>query len=149
MASCERKKQVLWAEWLREKLLAPVPHRHVVFTIPRLLRPLFRRRRDLLSELARAGAEAVAQLVRGRLGRKTRPRVVVAVAKSRCPTPARSGSISPTRRPRFGTKSQGQAHETTHAHIVAEELGISAAHVELRKETPRQPRMVWAPTPAD
>jgi hypothetical protein len=24
--------QLLWAEWLREELLAPVPHRHVVLT---------------------------------------------------------------------------------------------------------------------
>jgi hypothetical protein len=38
-----------------ERVLA---HRHVVLTIPRLLRPLSRRRRDLLTELARAGAEA-------------------------------------------------------------------------------------------
>jgi carbon-monoxide dehydrogenase large subunit len=30
---------------------------------------------------------------------------------------------------RFGTKSQGQGHETTYAQIVAEELGIPAAHV--------------------
>jgi hypothetical protein len=36
-----------------------VGHRHIVLTIPRLLRPLFRRRRELLKELARAGAEAV------------------------------------------------------------------------------------------
>jgi hypothetical protein len=54
----------LWAEWLREDVLMPVAHRHVVLTIPRLLRPLFRRRRELLGELARAGAEAVKELVR-------------------------------------------------------------------------------------
>jgi len=62
--SCEKKKQLLWAEWLREQVLAPVAHRHIVLTIPRLLRPLFRRRRELLTELARAGAEAVRELVR-------------------------------------------------------------------------------------
>jgi hypothetical protein len=61
--SCEKKKQVLWAEWLREELLAPVAHRHIVLTIPRRLRPLFRRRRELLTQLARAGAEAAAKLV--------------------------------------------------------------------------------------
>jgi len=32
---------------------------------------------------------------------------------------------------RFGTKSQGQGHETTYAQIIAEELGIPAAHVEV------------------
>ena len=49
--SCEKKRALLWAEWVRGELLEAVAHRHVVFTIPRLLRPLFRRRRELLSEL--------------------------------------------------------------------------------------------------
>lgn len=65
--------QLLWAGWLREKLLAPVPHRHVVLTMPRLLRPLFRRRRELLGELSQAGAEAI----RGGLGEDIRPGIVV------------------------------------------------------------------------
>jgi aerobic carbon-monoxide dehydrogenase large subunit len=34
---------------------------------------------------------------------------------------------------RFGTKSQGQGHETTYAQIVAEELGIPAAHVAVEE----------------
>jgi carbon-monoxide dehydrogenase large subunit len=34
---------------------------------------------------------------------------------------------------RFGTKSQGQGHETTYAQIVAEELGIPALHVEVEE----------------
>ena len=71
--SCEKKKQLLWAEWLREELLAPVAHRHVVLTIPRLLRPLFRRRRDLLTELARAGAEASVEFIRRATGPHVRP----------------------------------------------------------------------------
>jgi hypothetical protein len=49
-------------------------------TIPRLLRPLFRRRRELLKELARAGAEAVQELVRLAGGREARPGIVVSVA---------------------------------------------------------------------
>jgi hypothetical protein len=79
--SCEKKKQLLWAEWLREEVLLPVAHRHVVFTVPRLLRPLFRRRRELLSELARAGAEALGELVRrGANGSEVRPGIIVSVA---------------------------------------------------------------------
>jgi hypothetical protein len=42
--SCEKRHALLWAEWLSRDLLAAVSHRHLVFTIPRLLRPLFRRR---------------------------------------------------------------------------------------------------------
>ena len=34
---------------------------------------------------------------------------------------------------RFGTKSQGQGHETTYAQIIAEELGIPAADVEIEE----------------
>src|SRR6266849_552434 len=34
---------------------------------------------------------------------------------------------------RFGTKSQGQGHETTYAQIIAEELGIPAAHVKVEE----------------
>jgi aerobic carbon-monoxide dehydrogenase large subunit len=34
---------------------------------------------------------------------------------------------------RFGTKSQGQGHETTYAQIIAEELGIPAAHIQVEE----------------
>ena len=34
---------------------------------------------------------------------------------------------------RFGTKSQGQGHETTYAQIIAEELGIPAEHIEIEE----------------
>jgi carbon-monoxide dehydrogenase large subunit len=34
---------------------------------------------------------------------------------------------------RFGTKSQGQGHETTYAQIIAEELGIPASNVEVEE----------------
>ena len=34
---------------------------------------------------------------------------------------------------RFGTKSQGQGHETTYAQVLAEELGIPAAHIEIEE----------------
>jgi hypothetical protein len=78
--SCEKKRQLLWAEWLCKDVLAEVPHRHVVLTILRLLRPLFRRRRELLTELGRAAAEAVSELVRRSLGDDVRPGAVVSIA---------------------------------------------------------------------
>jgi carbon-monoxide dehydrogenase large subunit len=34
---------------------------------------------------------------------------------------------------RFGTKSQGQGHETTYAQIIAEELGIPAEHIKIEE----------------
>jgi hypothetical protein len=80
--SCEKKRQILWAEWLCGEVLARVAHRHLVLTIPRLLRPLFRRRRELLTELARAAAEAVSELVRRGVGAEARPGIVVSIASA-------------------------------------------------------------------
>jgi hypothetical protein len=51
----------------------------VVLTIPRLLRPLFRCRRELLSELARAGAEATVELLRRATGEDLRPGLVASL----------------------------------------------------------------------
>ena len=57
--SCEKKKQLLWAEWLQEEV-QPVPHRHVVLTMPRLLRGIFRKRRELLLDLSQASRRSSA-----------------------------------------------------------------------------------------
>jgi hypothetical protein len=88
--SCEKKRSLLWAEWLREEVLDPVPHRHLVLTIPRVLRPLFRRRRELLLELAQCAAEAVSELMRRALGAEARPGIV--------------GGTSPRRRQLLGDR---------------------------------------------
>ena len=57
--SCQAKRAALFAEKLVAEVLAPVPHRHVVFTIPRVLRGLFERERRLLGLLSRSAYEAV------------------------------------------------------------------------------------------
>jgi hypothetical protein len=51
---------LLYGEWIEEQVLAPVPHRQYVFTMPRLLRPLFARRRERLGELCRIAARLLA-----------------------------------------------------------------------------------------
>ncbi len=78
----KKKRSLLWAEWLREELLEPVPHRHVVLTMPRLLRPLFRRRRELLLDLSQCGAEALSEYMRREVGADARPGIVVSIATS-------------------------------------------------------------------
>jgi hypothetical protein len=80
--SCEKKRSMLWAEWLREEVLERVPHRHVVFTMPRLLRGIFRKRRELLLDLSQCSAEAIAEYVRMELGADQRPGIVVSIATS-------------------------------------------------------------------
>lgn len=56
--SCQSKRSALLAEKLTGEILLPVPHRHYVFTIPRVLRGLFERERRLLGLLSRAAYEA-------------------------------------------------------------------------------------------
>ena len=58
-ASCQAKRSALFAEKLVEDLLAPVPHRHYVFTLPVALRGVFKRERRLLGLLTRCAYEAV------------------------------------------------------------------------------------------
>jgi hypothetical protein len=67
--SCQAKRAALFAEKLREEILAPVDHRHMVFTIPRVLRGLFERERRLLGLLSRCAFEAVTRCYRAALGR--------------------------------------------------------------------------------
>ena len=78
--SCEKKRSLLWAEWLRQEVLAPVPHRHVVLTMPRLLRGIFRKRRELLLDLSQCGAEALSEYMRREVGADARPGIVVSIA---------------------------------------------------------------------
>jgi len=51
--SCQAKRVAAFVEWVAEEILEPVDHRQLVWTIPRVLRPTFRRERRLLGELAR------------------------------------------------------------------------------------------------
>jgi len=44
---------------MRETLLLDVPHRQIVFTIPKLLRLFFKFKRKLLGELCRCGIRAL------------------------------------------------------------------------------------------
>jgi len=50
--SCHQKRELLWADWAERELLEDVPHRQVVFTIPKRLRIFFRYGRKLLGKLA-------------------------------------------------------------------------------------------------
>ena len=51
--SCQAKRVAAFVEWVSEQILEAVDHRQLVWTIPRALRPTFRRDRRLLGELAR------------------------------------------------------------------------------------------------
>jgi len=57
--SCHAKRLEEWGEWMKEGLLLDVPHRQVVFTIPRMLRIFFKYNRRLLGELCRSALRSM------------------------------------------------------------------------------------------
>ncbi len=62
--SCHAKRVAIWTQWLDTTLLAPVPHRQVVLTIPKRLRAYCLYRRRLLGEIARVAARTVTAAIR-------------------------------------------------------------------------------------
>jgi hypothetical protein len=60
--SCDQKRSLLLAHRLKEEVLANVPHRQWVFTIPKRLRVFFRFDRNLLGKLCRAAWETVREV---------------------------------------------------------------------------------------
>jgi hypothetical protein len=60
----------IWTQWLDTTLLAPVPHRQVVLTIPKRLRAYCLYRRRLLGEIARAAVRTVTAAIRTLTGER-------------------------------------------------------------------------------
>jgi len=80
--SCHAKRQAAFGEFVTGEILEPVPHRHVVLSLPRRLRPFFRRRKRL-TRLARLAYETLKELLQAAAG--THTAVPVAVACLRVP----------------------------------------------------------------
>jgi hypothetical protein len=57
--SCHAKRVEEWGEWIRETLLWDVPHRQIVFTIPKRLRVFFKFNRRLLGDLCRCALRSL------------------------------------------------------------------------------------------
>jgi hypothetical protein len=53
-----------FGSWVAEEVLAPVPHRQYVFTIPKMLRVYFRKDRRLLGKLSQCAVDALKTLFR-------------------------------------------------------------------------------------
>jgi hypothetical protein len=51
--SCHQKRAVAFGEWVLSHVLPPVPYRHFVLSIPKILRRFFLRDRRLLADLSR------------------------------------------------------------------------------------------------
>jgi len=77
--SCHAKRLEEWGEWMREELLLDVPHRQVVFTIPRMLRIFFKYNRRLLGELCRSALRSLARYFEVSTGSQLMPGVIAAI----------------------------------------------------------------------
>jgi len=77
--SCHSKRREEWGEWMREKLLIDVPHRQVVFTIPKMLRVFFKYNRSLLSGLCLCGKEALLKYFMAVAGRELTPGIIAVI----------------------------------------------------------------------
>ena len=57
--SCHQKRVVEFGEWFCSRVFKKVPHRHIIFGIPKILRRYFLYDRDLLSDLSRCAWESL------------------------------------------------------------------------------------------
>jgi hypothetical protein len=64
---------------MREMLLLDVPHRQVVFTIPKMLRVFFKYKRKLLGELCRCAVRALLFYFQGMAGTALEPGIVAVI----------------------------------------------------------------------
>jgi hypothetical protein len=67
--SCHQKRVLAYGDWVEDNVLAPVPHRQYVFTLPWMLRPIFSRRRKLLGELCHIVERSLIQAYAGGSGK--------------------------------------------------------------------------------
>jgi hypothetical protein len=72
---------VEFGEWLCEEVLKAVPHRHFVFSIPKILRRYFLYDRKFLSDLSRCGWESLKEFFKETVPEKGAvPGAVVAIS---------------------------------------------------------------------
>ena len=62
--SCHQKNVQSSARFILDQVVAPVPHRHYVLAIPRMLRPFFQRHRRLLKRLCALAHESLTEYLR-------------------------------------------------------------------------------------
>ncbi|MGO9202132.1 MAG: transposase [Limisphaerales bacterium] len=62
--SCHQKNVQTTARFIMDQVVAPVPHRHYVLAIPKMLRPYFQRHRHLLKRLCTLAHESLTEYLR-------------------------------------------------------------------------------------
>jgi hypothetical protein len=77
--SCHARRREEWGEWMREELVLDVPHRQVVFTVPKMLRLFFRYRRKLLNSLCLSAVRTLVRFLHTVTGLELMPGVVAVI----------------------------------------------------------------------
>ena len=77
--SCHAKRREEWGEWVRTELLLDVPHRQVVFTVPKMLRLFFRFKRKLLNDLCLCAMRTLVKFLHAASSRVLMPGVVAVI----------------------------------------------------------------------
>ncbi len=80
--SCGQRRGLEFAAFLHEQVLEEVPYSHLVFTIPKVLRPTFLRERRLLRLLSRCAWDAIRLGLETALGRSAVPGATVSIASA-------------------------------------------------------------------
>jgi hypothetical protein len=70
----------LFGEFIRQKVLADCPHRHIVFSIPKMFRIFFLYNRKLLTELSRCAWKAIRQYFEVCSPEGTLPAAILSIA---------------------------------------------------------------------
>lgn len=78
--SCHQKRVLQFGAWVADEVLAPVPYRQYVFTVPKMLRVYFRKDRRLLGKLSQCTADVLKTLFRVACkDPKAVPRIIIAI----------------------------------------------------------------------
>ena len=77
--SCSQKRTLLFGMHIADDVCLDVPHRQLVFTVPKRLRIFFRYHRDLLRELPRIAWQTVQTVYQALLGDDATPGGIVAI----------------------------------------------------------------------
>jgi len=77
--SCTAKHSVLFADFLSNEVIEPVPHRHLVFSLPKIIRPYFKFDRKLITMLSRCAYDSVREICQTLFEKPVMPRMIIAV----------------------------------------------------------------------
>ncbi|MBI5749654.1 MAG: transposase zinc-binding domain-containing protein [Nitrospinae bacterium] len=77
--SCAAKRSVLFADFISNEVIEPVPHRHLVFSLPKIIRPYFKFDRKLITMLSRCAYDSVKEICQTLFDKQVMPGMIIAV----------------------------------------------------------------------